>query len=110
VLAAETAKFGTVNKFFINLMKKVEKMSGCLRFVRNPQNQGVLQQLINYNAVLEECNNRLEDYMQEKRQIFPRFFFLSNDELIDILANSQEIDIIQLHLKTLFDNLVKIDV
>jgi dynein heavy chain len=48
--------------------------------------------------------------MAEKRREFPRFYFLSNDELIDILANSQRIDIIQLHLKTLFDNLVRVDV
>lgn len=47
--------------------------------------------------------------MEEKRTKFPRFYFLSNDELIDILANSQNIDVIQQHLKTLFDNIVKID-
>lgn len=48
--------------------------------------------------------------MAEKRRDFPRFFFLSNDELIDILANSQDIERIQLHLKTLFDNLVRMEV
>ena len=44
--------------------------------------------------------------MAAKRTEFPRFYFLSNDELIDILANAQRLEIIQLHLKTLFDNLV----
>jgi len=48
--------------------------------------------------------------MTLKRKAFPRFYFLSNDELINILANSQDIDIIGGHLKTCFDNLVKIDV
>lgn len=48
--------------------------------------------------------------MTLKRKAFPRFYFLSNDELIDILANSQDIDRIQGHLKTCFDNLVKIEV
>ena len=41
---------------------------------------------------------------------FPRFYFLSNDELLDILANSENMDIIMLHLKTLFDNIVRIDI
>lgn len=48
--------------------------------------------------------------MEGKRTEFPRFYFLSNDELIDILANSQDIDRIQSHLKALFDNLVAIEV
>jgi len=38
---------------------------------------------------------KLEDYMETKREAFPRFFFLSNDELIDILANSQNLEIVQ---------------
>jgi dynein heavy chain, axonemal len=34
---------------------------------------------------------------------------LSNDELLEILANSQNLDVIQQHLKTCFDNLVKLE-
>ena len=48
--------------------------------------------------------------MDSKRVSFPRFYFLSNDELIDILANSQNLDIIQGHLKTCFDNIVRLDI
>ena len=48
--------------------------------------------------------------MTLKRKLFPRFYFLSNDELLDILANSSDILIIQGHLKTCFDNLVRIEV
>lgn len=48
--------------------------------------------------------------MTLKRKAFPRFYFLSNGELIDILANSQDLDIIQQHLKTCFDNIVKLEI
>jgi dynein heavy chain len=48
--------------------------------------------------------------METKRQSFPRFYFLSDDELLEILANSDNKDVIMLHLKTLFDNLVKLDI
>lgn len=48
--------------------------------------------------------------MELKRGSFPRFYFLSDDELIDILANSTNLDIIQGHLKTCFDNIVRIDI
>jgi len=48
--------------------------------------------------------------MELKRKAFPRFYFLSNDELIDILANSKNLDIVQQHLKTCFDNIVKLEI
>jgi hypothetical protein len=62
-----------------------------------------------YNIALEEVKNALNTYMEKKRGSFPRFYFLSDDELIDILANSQNIDVIQQHLKTCFDNIVRIE-
>jgi dynein heavy chain len=48
--------------------------------------------------------------LENKRSAFPRFYFLSNDELLEILANSQNLDVIQQHLKTCFDNIVKLDI
>lgn len=59
---------------------------------------------------MDEVQKKLDDYMEVKRGAFPRFYFLSNDELIDILANSANLDVIQLHLKTCFDNIVRIDI
>lgn len=48
--------------------------------------------------------------METKRRAFPRFYFMSNDELIDILAKSQDMDVVQGHLRTLFDNMVSVDI
>jgi dynein heavy chain len=49
--------------------------------------------------------------MERKRSEFPRFYFLSDDELLEILANSDKVsEVIMLHLKTLFDNLVFLEI
>lgn len=89
-------------------MVKLTKCANPVKFLSI--NKKTIPELKGFNNTLDECNNGLEEYMAEKRREFPRFYFLSNGELIDILANSQRIEIIQLHLKTLFDNLVGIDV
>tara|TARA_B110000285_G_C15081536_1_gene593789 strand:+ start:1324 stop:1500 length:177 start_codon:yes stop_codon:yes gene_type:complete len=50
-----------------------------------------LDELLANNAILDDIQKSLDDYMTLKRKAFPRFYFLSNEELIDILANSQNV-------------------
>ena len=50
---------------------------------------GLLEQLNDMNAKLEEIQKSLDMYLETKRQIFPRFYFLSNDDLLEILGQSR---------------------
>lgn len=47
---------------------------------------GLLEQLEDNNKSLDEITKCLEAYLDTKRLAFSRFFFLSNDELLEILA------------------------
>jgi len=100
--------FTKVTGFFTNLMAKTAKQPNCLKIVKGQQN--VLEALKQNNEILDTIQKSLENYMELKRRSFPRFYFLSNDELIDILANSKNLDIVQQHLKTCFDNIVKLEI
>lgn len=110
-MVEETRRFEKVDGFFRQLMQNTNKQPNCLKIVKqsNLQKPTLLQKLIHNNEELDYVQKRLEDYMETKRKAFPRFYFLSNDELIDILANSQNMDVVQGHLKTCFDNIVSVD-
>ena len=57
--------------------------------------------LIKYR--LDNCQKSLSDYLDTKRCAFPRFFFISDDELLSVLGNNDPRSI-QIHLLKLFDN------
>lgn len=66
---------------------------------------------LNYlNDRLESIQRELEKYLEMKRHIFPRFYFISNDDMLEILGNAKKPEAIQPHLKKLFDNLNKIKI
>jgi hypothetical protein len=46
----------------------------------------LLETLTKLASTLEGLQRSLESYLESKRAAFPRFYFLSNDELLEILA------------------------
>ena len=50
--------------------------------------QNRLGDLQNISEGLEKCQKSLNDYLDSKRNAFPRFFFISDDELLSILGSS----------------------
>lgn len=59
-------------------------------------------------AGLDKCQKSLTDYLNGKRMIFPRFNFISDDELLGILGSSNP-SVIQEHIGKMFDNLDKLN-
>lgn len=44
----------------------------------------LLKKLISMNDDLELIQRALEIYLESKRQLFPRFYFISNDDLLEV--------------------------
>ncbi|XP_073755948.1 dynein axonemal heavy chain 14 isoform X3 [Callorhinus ursinus] len=101
-LPAEAKLFSHVISTWREMMLKIQNKLDALRITTSA---GVLEILQNCNTCLDYIMKGLEDYLEIKRMIFPRFYFLSNAELLDILADSRNPESVQPHLVKCFENI-----
>ncbi|XP_049764343.1 dynein axonemal heavy chain 2 [Schistocerca cancellata] len=106
-LPKETDEYDKATNIWKDLMFKMYKEKNALRATTE---KGVWDKLTDLNTRLEAIQRALEKYLETKRHIFPRFYFISNDDLLEILAQARRPEAIQPHLKKCFDNINKIKI
>ena len=65
----------------------------------------LLEDLRYQDERLQKIQLSLNAYLESKREYFPRFYFLPNEDLIEILGDSQKPKRIQKHLKKCFEGI-----
>uniref|UniRef100_A0A182FSK0 AAA+ ATPase domain-containing protein n=1 Tax=Anopheles albimanus TaxID=7167 RepID=A0A182FSK0_ANOAL len=105
-LPHETQMFLQVDKAWKDLMRRTYRAPLALVAMTA---EGVLEQLQINNVLLEKVTRCLEAYLEVKRMAFPRFYFLSNDELLEILAQTKNPFAVQPHLQKCFDAIAMIE-
>lgn len=105
-LPQEAKLFQAVDKWWKDHMKLFKAYPQIYNVTKNPS---LLARFQTSNKTLEDIQKSLEDYLATKRSAFPRFFFLSNDELLEILSQTRNVQAVQPHLRKCFDNILKIE-
>ncbi|XP_077015711.1 dynein axonemal heavy chain 10 isoform X3 [Tamandua tetradactyla] len=100
-LPDEAKKFDNIDRMFKRIMGETLKDPVIKRCCEAPNR---LSELQNISEGLEKCQKSLNDYLDSKRNAFPRFFFISDDELLSILGNSDPL-CVQEHMIKMYDNI-----
>ena len=99
LLPTETSKFQSVSQEFTGLMKQVAKSPLVMSVIAIPNVQKLLERLSDLLAKIEKA---LTDYLERERSAFPRFYFIGNEDLLDIIGNSKNVHKLQRHFKNMF--------
>lgn len=102
----EGRMFQQVDKTYRMYMKAVEANRSVMNVAAA---KGVQEALEQSNELMEEITNGVNEYLEKKRLYFPRFFFLSNDEMLEILSETKDPLRVQPHLSKCFEGVNRLE-
>ena len=106
-LPQEQGRFKNLEEEFRGIMLNIQRDPKVIGgFASIPGIRDTLEMILDQ---LERCQKALNDFLEEKRGKFPRFYFLGDDDLLEILGQSKNPLVIQMHLKKLFAGIFAVE-
>ncbi|XP_030634236.1 dynein heavy chain 1, axonemal [Chanos chanos] len=104
-LPLESKRYQTMEHKWRKIMKNAHDNKQVIDLCPDPR---LLDNLRDCNKLLELVQKGLSEYLETKRGSFPRFYFLSDDELLEILSQTKDPTAVQPHLRKCFENIARL--
>ena len=108
--------FDSVNDSFAKYMLEMKTLQNVIKACTGSQpdptpgvDNAMLERFTNMDEKLEKIQKSLENYLEKKRQQFPRFYFISSDDLLEILGQAKNPPNVQPHFKGMFEGIKKLE-
>merc|ERR1719355_519951 len=86
-LPEESERFVGIDEDVKMILARCDVVKSCVNFCNEA---GVFGKLEKVQTQLTMCEKALNDFMDGKRRAFPRFYFMSSADLLDVLSNGNQ--------------------
>ena len=86
-LPEDAIRFAKIDVDVKEILADIYKVKNA---VKACEKDGMYKQLERMQSDLQMCEKALANYLEQKRIIFPRFYFVSTSDLLDILSNGND--------------------
>uniref|UniRef100_A0ABM5FKF8 Dynein axonemal heavy chain 1 isoform X2 n=1 Tax=Pogona vitticeps TaxID=103695 RepID=A0ABM5FKF8_9SAUR len=104
-LPVESKRYQTMERMWRKIMQNADENREVINVCPDPR---LLEKLRECNKLLDLVQKGLSEYLETKRGAFPRFYFLSDDELLEILSQTKDPTAVQPHLRKCFENIARL--
>ncbi|XP_049855418.1 dynein beta chain, ciliary-like [Schistocerca gregaria] len=104
-LPEDSNRFDKIDKEFREMLEVMSKMPNVVQATNSPH---LFERLEVLQEQLTLCEKALAEYLETKRLAFPRFYFVSSADLLDILSNGNQPELVARHLTKLYDSLARL--
>jgi dynein heavy chain len=101
-LPEDTKRFEKIDAEWKGLMGDASDEPAVVAATNCEGRDKVLEEFI---AEIDLCEKALNEYLEQKKKIFPRFYFVSNQALLDILSNGNNPEVVNDYISDCFDGM-----
>lgn len=105
-LPEDSDRFDATDEKFRSILSELTQSKNVM-IVTNQR--GLYERIEDTLSGLVLCEKALNDYLETKRLAYPRFYFISPTDLLDILSHGNEPKIVGRHLTKLYDSIMKLN-
>ena len=105
-LPADAERFKSIDSTFKQVLKGFLESKNC---VKSCSRDGLMKELEGLASDLELCEKALADFLEAKRRIFPRFYFVSQTMLLDVLSNGNRPWVVAKHVNAMFQGVKELE-
>lgn len=99
-----------INAQFKEEMRRIEKDRKCYAalITNHGSNDAFLKVLRKMHEVLEDIKKHLNQFLDGKRLSFPRFFFMTNEDLLEIIGQARDPTPVNKHINKIFEGVKEV--